>query len=78
MDEIPEDIQQTATRFAGEYLARDISCERLYRDVAALLVAERERCANIVEGIGDVGRDWALTSFMGNLRRDIAAAIRRS
>ena len=49
MDEIPEDIQQTATRFAGEYLAHDISCERLYRDVAALLVAERERCARIAE-----------------------------
>jgi len=52
MDEIPEDIQQTATRFAGEYLAHDISCERLYRDVAALLVAERERCAAIVKSWG--------------------------
>jgi hypothetical protein len=78
MSDIPEDIEQTATRFAGKYLAHDISCERLYRDVVDLLVAERERCANVVEGIGDVGRDWALTSFMGSLRRDIAAAIRRS
>lgn len=46
---IPADIEQTATRFAGEYLAHDISCERLYRDVAALLVAERERCAKSLQ-----------------------------
>lgn len=43
MTEVPPDIEQIATRFAGKYLAHDISCERLYRDVVALLVAERER-----------------------------------
>ena len=46
---IPPDIEQTATRFAGEYLAHDISCDRLYRDVVRLLLAERERCAEIVQ-----------------------------
>jgi hypothetical protein len=46
---IPEDIREKATRFAGEYLAHDVSCERLYRDVVALLMAERERAAEIVQ-----------------------------
>jgi hypothetical protein len=49
--EVPEDIREKATRFAGEYLAHDVSCERLYRDVVALLIAERERCATIAEGL---------------------------
>jgi hypothetical protein len=47
--EVPEDIREKATRFAGEYLAHDVSCERLYRDVVALLMAERERAARIAE-----------------------------
>ncbi|RTL72369.1 MAG: hypothetical protein EKK41_05100 [Hyphomicrobiales bacterium] len=55
--EIPEDIQQTATRFAGEYLAHDISCARLYRDVAQLLLSERlaqrERDAKVIAGLVD-------------------------
>ncbi|MCA0032698.1 hypothetical protein [Mesorhizobium sp. B263B2A] len=45
----PADIEQIATRFAGEYLAHDISCERLYKDVVALLVAERERCEALLQ-----------------------------
>jgi hypothetical protein len=50
---VPEDIREKATRFAGEYLAHDVSCERLYRDVVALLMAERlaqkERDAKVAQ-----------------------------
>lgn len=54
---------------------------RMAREIAEIIrdaiLAERERCAQIVEGIDKVGRDWAPNSFMAALRRDIAAAIRQ-
>lgn len=79
-DNIPSDIEQAATRFAGKYLAHDISCERLYRDAAALVMAERERCALIAEGKArDASRDrdtYIMTGVAG-LGRVIATAIRQ-
>jgi hypothetical protein len=57
--DIPSDIEQAATRFAGKYLAHDISCERLYRDVAALVMAERERCAKIAQRRADLAKTLA-------------------
>jgi hypothetical protein len=74
--EVPEDIREKATRFAGEYLAHDVSCERLYRDVVALLMAERERCAKIAEGLDRRGREWVQDSLWDNIKRDTARAIR--
>lgn len=55
--EIPADIKQAATVFADRYLGFNISCQRLYADIAAALLAERqkateaerERCANIAQ-----------------------------
>lgn len=57
MSAIPDDIKQAATRIADRYLSFDISCQRLYDDVSAALLAEREaatvreraRCAQIAE-----------------------------
>lgn len=39
--EIPPDIDQIATRIAGNYLDAPISCAKLYREVVAALMAER-------------------------------------
>lgn len=45
--QIPADIEQAATRIAGEYMGAPISCAKLYKEVALALLAERERCAEI-------------------------------
>lgn len=72
--EIPEDIRRTAQKLAAHCFP---SGDTLSVDaIASALLAERERCAAVVEGIDKVGRDWAPGSFMAALRRDIAAAIR--
>lgn len=83
-EKIPEDIDRTATDIVrANYISSGDEPEWLmYKAIAEALLAERlaqkERDAKVVEAIGSVGRDWALTSFMGSLRRDIAAAIRQS
>lgn len=77
MTDVPEDIREIAAKLASMrgsialrgFIAQALLTERL---------AQKERDAKMVEAIGSVGRDWALTSFMGSLRRDIAAAIRQS
>lgn len=51
---------------------------------AALAVArpiieaqERERCARVAEGF-EANRDWVNGSLWGNIRREVAAAIRET
>lgn len=49
--------------------------ERLALFAQEVAAAEREACAKTAEGIGQ-RRDWVPKSLMGNLRRELAAAIR--
>jgi hypothetical protein len=49
MSDTPEDIHRAATEFAGRYLAFDVPCDRLYKEFAEALMAERERCAGIAD-----------------------------
>lgn len=78
--EIPADIREAAMK-AWRSMPETGNDHDFSSIIAQALLAEREaqkeRDASLVEGISDVGRDWALTSFMGSLRRDIAAAIRQ-
>lgn len=81
-DELKRNAREVCAKLfrTGEHLGDPVPIDPSAIIAEALMaerLAERERNAKIVEGIGDVGRDWALTSFMGSLRRDIAAAIRR-
>lgn len=68
---IPEDIKQTATRIAGLFLGYNVSCSKIYNEVAAALLSERketiERCAAIAEYDGNL---------LGLAGARIAAAIR--
>lgn len=55
MTDIPEDVQQAATRIADKYLGFEISCQALYADVCAALIADRaaqaERMARLEEAL---------------------------
>jgi hypothetical protein len=48
-ENVPQDIDQVATRIAGEFLAYDVSCNRIYRLVTEALLADRERAATYIE-----------------------------
>jgi hypothetical protein len=61
--EIPEDIRETAKRVWNE---EDWSAHGAMELIARAILAERERCAKIVEGYAD--GDW---------QPEIAAAIRK-
>lgn len=46
-------------------------------EVALAILAERERCAQIAEGLDRRGREWVPGSLWDKIKRDTAAAIRR-
>ena len=62
MEEIAPDIEQTATRIASKYLGFEISGQSLFDDIAAALVAERERCAKIADGVVQSSKKPALVA----------------
>ncbi|TIT54421.1 MAG: hypothetical protein E5W72_03990 [Mesorhizobium sp.] len=49
-----------------------------HRSIARAILAERERCAERAEGLDRQGREWVPDSLWENIKRDTAAAIRRS
>lgn len=62
-------------------IARDVYARGkggdLIGEIALALQAEREACAVAAEGFTDDARDWVPGSLYDNLRRDVAAAIRK-
>lgn len=49
--------------------------QRLERFAGLVAAAEREACAKVAEGF-EANRDWVPGSLWGNLRAEVAAAIR--
>ena len=79
-----EDVLRMAQEAGAGRFRRDESAqivtpevlERFAAIVAALVAAhEREACAKAAEGF-EANRDWVPGSLWGNIRADVAAAIR--
>ena len=51
------------------------STDKLMRLVALVAADEREACAQVAEGFPE-NRDWVPGSLWGNIRREVAEAIR--
>jgi hypothetical protein len=72
MSEIPDDLRRTAEEFASEYADHYLEREAAAAYTRAIL-AERERCAAVVEGLASVG--FALPGEEGFAR--LAAGVIR-
>lgn len=72
-DRMFEELQCACLGMATEI--EKLRTERLALFAEEVAAAEREACAKVAEGIGQ-RHDWVPKSLMGNLRRELAAAIR--
>lgn len=81
-EQIPADVMEIAV--AAVYAAQDaklgdatIGSIIAATVIARAVLAERERCAQVAEGLDRRGREWVADSLWDNIKRDTAAAIRR-